>query len=75
MCLAIPGKIVKIKDGNAIVDYGPEQRQASLGLIDCSVGDYVVVNSGFVIQKISKDDAEKAIEVISKMGDNIAGGC
>ena len=63
MCLAFPGKIVKIDGDSAIVDYGEEQREASLISKDVKVGDYVVVQNKLVLQKIPKEQAEESIKL------------
>ncbi len=64
MCLAIPGKVVKIDEDVATVDYEAEKRQANISLIKCQVGDFVLVSGGFVVQIIPKKDAKEALEVI-----------
>lgn len=60
MCLAIPGKIIKIyKDKkSADIDFGGVIRTVQLDLIkNIKLNDYVIVHAGFAIQKISKKDA------------------
>jgi|TARA_Y100000310_G_scaffold345817_1_gene470419 hydrogenase assembly chaperone HypC/HupF len=63
MCLAFPGKILEINNDEAIVAYGPHKRKARLIDKSFKVGDYVIVNSKIVIQKIPEDDALKSIEL------------
>lgn len=63
MCLAVPGKIVAISGDTATVDYGVEKRTGKI-LEECySVGDYVVIQGGFVIMKVEKEEAERALEL------------
>ena len=62
MCLAVPGKIIEIKDRVATVDYGAERRKAKILSEDFKVGDYVFVQMQIIVQKIPKDEALKAIE-------------
>jgi len=57
MCLAVPGKIIEIKNGMATIDYGSEQREASTALLDCEVNDWVIVSAKFVMRKIPEDEA------------------
>lgn len=66
MCLAIPGKVVKVEKGFATIDYSGEQRKASIELVDVVVGDYVIVQAQFVIQKIPEKEALEAIKVWQK---------
>ena len=63
MCLAIPGKVVKIEKGFAIIDYSKEKRKASTKLVKVKLGDYVIVQAKFVVQKIPKKEALEAIRV------------
>jgi hydrogenase assembly chaperone HypC/HupF len=65
MCLAYPGKVIKIKTGNAIVDYVTEQRIAKLLADDICIGDYVIVQAGVVVQKVPEKEALDAIAVYS----------
>jgi len=58
MCVALPGKVIEIKERDAIVDFNGNQVAARAGLVDVKVGDYVLVHAGCVIQKVSKQDME-----------------
>ena len=65
MCLAIPSKIVEIKDNVATIDVDGVKREASLILLDHSkVGDYVIVHAGFAINKINEEDALESLKLI-----------
>ncbi|MDD5502649.1 MAG: HypC/HybG/HupF family hydrogenase formation chaperone [Candidatus Thermoplasmatota archaeon] len=58
MCLAIPGKILKITDNKAEVDFGEgSSRQCNISLVDAKVGDYVVVHAGYAIQIMDEKEA------------------
>lgn len=60
MCLAIPGKVVKITKDKAIIDY-EKVRKSAYNIINASVGDYVIVQMGRVVQKVKREDALKSI--------------
>ncbi|KAA0006824.1 MAG: HypC/HybG/HupF family hydrogenase formation chaperone [Thermoplasmata archaeon] len=62
MCLAIPGRIVKIEGEHAVVDYGGAIRKANISLIDAKVGDYVIVHAGFAIQKLDEKEALETLK-------------
>ena len=65
MCLAIPSKIVKIKNNVATIDVDGVQREASLLLVENpEVGDYVIVHAGFAINKINEEDAMESLKLI-----------
>ena len=66
MCLAIPGKVVKIEKGFAIIDYSREKRKASTELVKAKPGDYVIVQAKFVVQKIPRKEALEAIKLWKK---------
>lgn len=55
MCLAIPGKILKIKDQLATVDFQGVQKEINISLVDVKIGDYVMVHAGFAIEKIDDE--------------------
>ena len=72
MCLSIPSKVVKIdKEKNvATVDTMGVQRDASLDLMaedDVKVGDYVLIHIGFIMNKISQEDALESIKVYKEI--------
>lgn len=65
MCVAIPGKVLSIEDGKAVVDFSGNQVNAYVGLVSAAVGDYVLVHAGCVIQKMKQREAEEIIELMS----------
>jgi len=66
MCLAFPGKIVKIDGDVAIVDYGVDQRPAKLMNPEIKLGDYVVVQNKLILQSIPEKEALESIELWKK---------
>ncbi len=62
MCLAVPGKIVEIKNGIATVDYELEKRSARLVDSELKVGDYVIVQGGIAVMKIETKEAQEALK-------------
>lgn len=59
MCLAIPGKIVQLKNGRAVVDYGGELRQAAVIEGRYRVGDFVIVQGKIIIEKVPQAQIKK----------------
>lgn len=55
MCLAIPGRVKKIEGRKAIVEYPDQERPAFVGEEKIKVGDYVLVQMGIIVQKMTKD--------------------
>lgn len=67
MCLSIPAKIESIEDNMAIVSVGGVTYKASLQLLDdVSVGDFILLHTGFAIQKISPEEAEETLKIFSE---------
>ena len=61
MCLAIPGKVIKIDDDNATIDYNGITKQAKITLVSPKIGDYVLVHAGFAIEILKKDRKDDTI--------------
>ena len=69
MCLAIPVKVVELRDGDqATVDVGGVRKAISLALVDgIAVGDYVILHVGFAIQKLDPEEAEKTLALFAEL--------
>ncbi len=63
MCYAIPGKVEKIESRFVTVDYFGEKRRALNELHDLAIGDYIYAQGGFVINKVSQQEAEEVLAV------------
>jgi len=58
MCLAIPGKIIKIDGREVSIEYPGANRRAFLGDdVKASLGDFVMVQMGVIVKKISAKEA------------------
>lgn len=69
MCLSIPAKIESIDGEMAICSVGGATCNASLQMLelnDLKVGDYVLLHTGFAIQKISAEDAEATLQLFDE---------
>lgn len=70
MCLAIPSKVVEIKENNvAVVDTLGVRREASLDLLDESVkvGEWVLLHIGFVMSKIDELSAIESLRLYDEI--------
>lgn len=64
MCLSIPAKVESIDNDMATVSVGGTRYNASLQMLDdVKVGDYILLHTGFAIQKLSKEDALESLKV------------
>lgn len=55
MCLAIPGKIISIKNQLATVDFQGLEKEINISLVSVKVGEYVMVHAGFAIEKMDDE--------------------
>jgi hydrogenase expression/formation protein HypC len=64
MCLAIPAKIVSVKEDKAKVDFGEGVlREVNVALVNAKVGDYVLVHAGYAIQVLDEKEAQETIRL------------
>ncbi|HTL04170.1 MAG TPA: HypC/HybG/HupF family hydrogenase formation chaperone [Gemmatimonadales bacterium] len=54
MCLGVPGRVVEVRGGVALVDFWGVRRETRLDVVDEPVqpGDYILNHVGFAIRKI-----------------------
>ena len=65
VCLAIPGKVLSSRGPVAIVDIEGVRRQVQMDFVDDVVaGDYVLVHSGFAVQKMTALEALETLNAI-----------
>ena len=56
----------------AKVDVGGLLRDISLDLCpDVSIGEYVLIHTGFAIQKVDEKEAEETLDLLIKMAEGI----
>ena len=67
MCLAIPAKVVELREGDqAVIDLAGVRKEISLALVDdVWPGDYVIVHVGYALQKIDPREAQKTLELFA----------
>ncbi|MFX1418260.1 MAG: HypC/HybG/HupF family hydrogenase formation chaperone [Promethearchaeota archaeon] len=71
MCLAIPGKILEIKDNTALVDFDGIKQNVIIALIqNPEIGKYVIVHAGYAIEMMNEDEAQEAIEQWKELAEN-----
>lgn len=70
MCLSIPAKVEKIDGEMAIVSVGGTTYNASLQMLDdVEVGDYILMHTGFAIQKLDPEEAKQSLEVFAEFNE------
>jgi hydrogenase expression/formation protein HypC len=73
MCLAVPGRIVRLDTRDdtlmAEVDFGGVRKDVCLEYIpDATIGEYVIVHVGFAIQRLDEASAIRTLENFERMG-------
>ena len=74
MCLAVPGKIVEIKDTDGLkmakVDFGGVLREVCLDYVpEAKIGDYCVIHVGFAISLLSEEEAMETLDLLKQITD------
>lgn len=68
MCLSVPAEIISIEENKAKVRIGGVFYNANLHLVeDVSAGDFVLIHSGYAIQKIDKNEAEETLNFLREV--------
>jgi hydrogenase expression/formation protein HypC len=73
MCLAVPGKILSIADGDPLsrtgrVSFGGIVKEVNLAYVpEAKVDDYVIVHVGFAISILDEAEANRTFEYLRQM--------
>ncbi|ABO34579.1 HypC/HybG/HupF family hydrogenase formation chaperone [Methanococcus maripaludis] len=74
MCLAIPSVVIDIfeEDGEkyALAEYKGVKQKAKLALIEgVEIGDYVLIHTGYALEKMSEDEAKLSLDAWEELFD------
>jgi hydrogenase expression/formation protein HypC len=74
MCLAVPGKILRISGEDfsrmARVNFGGIVKEVSLAYVpEAQDGDYILTHVGFAISVVDEAEALRTFEVLKQMGE------
>jgi len=62
MCLAIPGKVLRVNGEKALVDFGGVRREVIVSLLeDVKPSDYVIVHTGYAIGMMDRKEAQETL--------------
>jgi hydrogenase expression/formation protein HypC len=68
MCLSIPAKILSVEGNTAKASVGGAIVDVSLHLVeDVGPGDYILIHTGFALQKIDEGEALETIRLIEEL--------
>lgn len=76
MCLAVPGKIIDVKESGpertATVDFQGSTVEVSLSFTpDADKGDYVLVHAGYAINQIDEEEAKEVWEYLKEIEEGL----
>ena len=68
MCLGIPMKVVEMEGSEAVAEAGGIRKKIRLDLLEGIVlGDYVLIHTGYAIEKLHPDEAMETLDLIKKV--------
>lgn len=73
MCLAVPGKIVDVRDERgtrmATIDFDGIRKEICLAYLpDMEVGEYAIVHVGFAISRVDEASALETLQMFRDLG-------
>jgi hydrogenase expression/formation protein HypC len=63
MCVAVPGKVMEIKENMAKVDFNGNVIPVNISLVEVKVGDYCLVHAGYAVQVVDKEYGESQAQL------------
>jgi hydrogenase expression/formation protein HypC len=70
MCLAVPGKVIRIDGKDAVTEILGSERSVSIELLDnVKPGDYVLIHAGCAIQVVDEEEALDTIRLFNELRD------
>lgn len=72
MCLGIPVKVIQIEKNVAKVEVGGLLREVALDLCpEVSIGDYVLIHTGFAIQRLDEEEAKETLDLLRQIAETV----
>lgn len=71
MCLALPARVVELREGElAVVDLGGVRKEISVALTpEAQVDDYVIVHVGHAIGMVDPDEAARTLALFAELAE------
>ena len=65
MCIAVPMKVIEIKDDMGVVENRGIRREVGIMLLDdLKINDWVLIHAGFAISKLDQEEAEETLRLL-----------
>jgi hydrogenase expression/formation protein HypC len=74
MCLAVPGKVLSVEDGDpafrsGYVDFCGIRKTVNLALTpEVVVGDYILAHVGFALKRVDEDEVQRTFSYLEEIG-------
>lgn len=66
MCLAVPAKVVEVRDGKAVVEQFGRKRLVFNNVVSARAGEFVLVQQGFIVEVLDEAEARQALSALEK---------
>lgn len=66
MCMAVPGRVIKLEGGNVKVDFQGTKKSVKTDILRPKKGDWVLVYSGQVMETIPEKRAREILDTVFK---------
>lgn len=67
MCVAMPGKVVRVDGTKAEVNFSGNLVRAEAGLVKVKPGDYVLVHAGCILQVMSEEEGTSLMDLFAEL--------
>ena len=67
MCVAVPGKVIKINGDYARVNVMDNLTDVNIRLVEPKIGDYVLIHAGCAIEVIKEDAAREILDLFAEL--------
>lgn len=67
MCVAVPGKIVKINGDYAKVNVMENLTDVNIKLVKAGIGDYVLIHAGCAIEVLKEEAAKEIMDLFLEL--------
>lgn len=68
MCLAVPMELVAKSEFRGVARLGGVSRDVNLMLVpEVNVGDYVIIHAGCAISVLSREEAQKTLDLLGEI--------
>ena len=67
MCVALPGRVIKLEGTVATVDFQGNTVRAEAGLVNVKPDDLVLVHAGCILQVLSQEEGKMMQELFAEL--------